>query len=470
MRRSPSHEPERHLLVRARRRITAQVAGAISVMLALVGVMVYCVIAGDQDASARRDLAVAAQRALLSRPPPCVWLFELRGGTVTGSPGAPAALPVRAALHEAAAGREPRVGQVEIAGQSYLVRTQWRGGVVVQVAMDLRHQAAERHRLLRTLAAAEITGLMAALMIGQIVARGAIAPLGEALVRQRRFAADVSHELRTPLTRLHVRAQIVARGVRRGTDPLLVAAEVDRLVNGTRQLGDVVEDLLLSAQFGQLRRPFGPVDLAALAEELALAEADRAEAHGVTIEVRRLGPGGHVVRGAQSALRRVISALLDNALAHTAAGGHIRVVLFGGPETVRLDVRDDGVGFDPRDAERLFTRFVGGSHNGGPGLGLGLALVREVVDAHGGTVTADGRPGAGAVFTVRLPADPAGTARSPYHPQEAADSSGMARPPCLPKPAGRPVTPPGDLDGGLRPEGRGVPGLPGARSGPGPGP
>ncbi|MEV4752011.1 HAMP domain-containing sensor histidine kinase [Streptosporangium sp. NPDC049248] len=403
MRRRPPHEPERYLLARARRRITAQVAGAISVMLVLVGGLVYCVIVSDQDVSARRDLAVAAQRALLSRPPPCVWLFELRGGTVLSSPGAPAVLPVRAALRQVAAGREPQVTQVEIAGQSYLVRTQRRGDVAVQAAMNLRYQAAERHRLLRTLAVAEITGLLAALMIGQVVARGAIAPLGEALARRRRFAADVSHELRTPLTRLHIRAQIVARRLRRETDPLRAAAEVDQLVNGTRQLGDVVEDLLLSAQAGQLRRPFGPVDLAALAEELVLAEAPRAAAHGVTIEVWRQGPDGHVVRGAESALRRVISALLDNALTHTRVGGHIWVVLSSGPETVRLDVRDDGVGLDPRDAERFFTRFVGGSRSGG--LGLGLALVREVVDGHGGTVTADGRPGAGAVFTVRLPAD-----------------------------------------------------------------
>jgi len=407
VRRHSPHEPERHLLARARRRITAQVAGAISVMLLLVGWLAYCVIVSDQEASARRDLAVAAQRALLTRPPPCVWLFELRGGTVLSSPGAPTSLPVRAALHRVAAGRAPQVAQVEIAGQSYLVHTQRRGEVAVQAAMDLRYQAAERRRLLRTLAIAEITGLLAALMIGQVVARGAIAPLGEALARQRRFAADVSHELRTPLTRLHIRAQIVARGLRRESDPLLAAAEVDQLVNGTRQLGDVVEDLLLSAQFGQLRRPFGPVDLAALAEELAQAETARAQARGVTIEVRRQGPGDHVVRGAQSALRRVISALLDNALTHTRVGGHIWVVLSSDPETVRLDVRDDGVGLDPRDAERLFTRFVGGSRSGG--LGLGLALVREVVDGHGGTVTADGRPGAGAVFTVRLPAAPVPT-------------------------------------------------------------
>ena len=82
------------------------------------------------------------------------------------------------------------------------------------------------------------------------------------------------------------------------------------------------------------------------------------------------------------------------------------MTVFGGPEVVELTVRDDGVGLDPDDSERLFTRFVG------RGFGLGLALVREVMDGHGGTITADGRLGTGAVFTVRLPANPT----VPYRP------------------------------------------------------
>ncbi|UBU09973.1 sensor histidine kinase [Nonomuraea gerenzanensis] len=394
-------DPDRRLLVRARRRITVQVAGAISVVLALVGVLVWCAMGHSQGTAAERDLAAAAQRSPIAYPPPCVWLYELRAdGTVRASPGAPAALPVRAALAAGSAGAGPRTERVSVAGRDYLIHTRERGGAVVQAAMDLRYQAAEQQRLLRTLIGAELVGLVAALLVGQVVSRRAITPLGEALARQRRFAADVSHELRTPLTRLHTRAQLLSRRLRGGTDPILLIDEVDQLATGTRQLGEVVEDLLRSAQFKQLRRPFGPVDLAVLAAELAVAENARAAAQGVSIEVRCDGPGDHVVRGVESALRRVISALLDNALGHTGPGGHIWVTLSSGPGTIGLTVRDDGAGLDPEDAERLFTRFEG------TGFGLGLALVREVVDGHNGTITADGRPGGGAVFTVRLPAGP----------------------------------------------------------------
>jgi signal transduction histidine kinase len=187
--------------------------------------------------------------------------------------------------------------------------------------------------------------------------------------------------------------------MRRTPVPFTLTEEMDRLVTGTRQLGEVVEDLL-SSRFERAHRPYRCVDLAALAAETA--EAARALAHGVTIGVRA-GPGAHVVRGAEPALRRVVSALLDNALAHTRPGGHIQVTLSSDPAGVRLTVRDDGTGLDPRTAERLFTRHAGGSPRG---FGLGLALAREVVDGHGGTITAGGRPGAGAVFTVRLPAAP----------------------------------------------------------------
>ncbi|MFC6882378.1 MULTISPECIES: sensor histidine kinase [Actinomadura] len=395
MNRPGARDPERRLVLRARRAVTLQLTGAIALVIALAGGLVYAVTGAGQNEAARRELAAATRGADVGHPPPCVWLSEVRAGAVRRSPGAPAALP---AVSVRAADGGARVARARAGGHLYLVRTERRGDATVQAAMDLRYQTAERRRLLRTLVATELAGLLAALLVGRILAQRAIAPLGEALARQRRFVADASHELRTPLARLHTRAELVERRLRRGADPGAVTEEMDRLVAGTRQLGEVVDDLLVSAQLRGPRRT-SAVDLAALAEELAAAEHVRARSLGVTIEVTRNGPG--VVRGAETALRRVISALLDNALGNTGAGGHIWVTLASGPSrTVELTVSDDGAGLDPRDAERLFARSVGRGH------GLGLALAREVVTGHGGTITADGRPGAGAAFTVRIPASP----------------------------------------------------------------
>ncbi|TDB85740.1 HAMP domain-containing histidine kinase [Actinomadura sp. KC216] len=282
-----------------------------------------------------------------------------------------------------------------------------------------RLDAAARRRLRRTLAVAEAASVPVALLAGRAIARRTLAPLADALARRRRFAADVGHELRAPLTRLHTGAQLAARRLRTGAD---ATADVDRLVTGTRQLGEIVEDVLVSARLGRRPAALAPVDLGALAADLAVSESPRARERGVRIDVDRKGGRG-VVRGSEPALRRVLSALLDNALRHTPPGGRVLVTVTGTAEAVELTVRDDGDGFDPRAAARLFGRFAVGSSGpstGPAGFGLGLALAREVVAGHGGTIGAGGRPGGGAVFTVRLPAAPRGYVQTacdlPYPP------------------------------------------------------
>ena len=92
-------------------------------------------------------------------------------------------------------------------------------------------------------------------------------------------------------------------------------------------------------------------------------------------------------------------------MTHAPDGGRITIELAAGDHGfIELRVRDDGVGVDPATAERIFQRFYRGDHGGARRFGLGLALVREVVSAHGGTVTAQETPDCGACFVVRLPA------------------------------------------------------------------
>jgi signal transduction histidine kinase len=231
-----------------------------------------------------------------------------------------------------------------------------------------------------------------------------------AIERQQRFIADASHELRTPITQVHTRAQMLSRTLDSQDAQSEAAQDARQLVRGTRLMGDIVEEMLLSAQLRTEPEQFGAVDLAEVVADVVSAHADRARERDISLTIAYASPttpsGTYQVRGVPGALRRAVSALIDNAIGHVAAGGHVWVRMEHGPAEVVCSVRDDGVGFDPADAQRIFERFARGSHGEGRRFGLGLALVREAVEAHGGTVTAVGAPHQGATFTIRLPAFP----------------------------------------------------------------
>jgi two-component system OmpR family sensor kinase len=398
--------PEERLLRRTRWMLTIQIGAVITGVVLLVGVVAWGLMIRGQHTDGRRELASSIAHASVTHPWPCVWEFERAGGTVTRTPAAPTGLPVTADLDRVSAGYPVLVTEHRVGGVDYLVRTEWhRGGRVVQAALDLRYQAEERQRLYLALAVAEVAGLLAALVTGGVLARRAIRPLGEALRRQRRFVADASHELRTPLTQIHTRAQLLERRLRAGADPVLLADEMQRLVAGTRLFSEVIDDLLLSARLSRAGERFQRVDLARLVDEVVAAEQARLERRDLTLTVTRDGDS-HVVSGIGPALRRVVNALLDNAIGHTPGGGTIRLALSGADRgrRVRLVVSDDGIGLEPAATERIFERFARGESGAGRRFGLGLALVREVLDSHHGTITATGEPGRGATFTVELPA------------------------------------------------------------------
>jgi signal transduction histidine kinase len=129
-----------------------------------------------------------------------------------------------------------------------------------------------------------------------------------------------------------------------------------------------------------------------------------AEENGTALEVVPLPtPADATVLGAPAALRRALSALVDNAVSH-APGGHVAVSVTVDGEWLRLSVRDDGEGLDPADAERLVGRFARGQGSRGQRrFGLGLSLVDEVVRTHGGELTVAGALGEGAEMTMILP-------------------------------------------------------------------
>jgi two-component system sensor histidine kinase BaeS len=148
-----------------------------------------------------------------------------------------------------------------------------------------------------------------------------------------------------------------------------------------------------------------PIELASLASEAVAAARARYVAAGVKLDVEVAGRAP-VVQVDPQRLAEAVANLLDNALRHTPAGGVVRVVVRADQRGAVLDVIDNGTGFDPADAERIFERFYRADSSRtrtSAGSGIGLTIARAIVQAHGGTLTASsGGPGTGATFRIRL--------------------------------------------------------------------
>ncbi len=253
-----------------------------------------------------------------------------------------------------------------------------------------------------TLLVAGGIGVVIAGVVGLLIARRAVAPLGEALARQRRFIADAGHELRTPLTVMHTRAQLIARRMP-PDDPAQPAMR--QLLDDSRVLGEIVDELLASAQLTADPARGEPVAVGELLQQVADSLTVLAEERDVRL-VR--APGEARVNGSRTALRRAVTALVDNAVAHTPPGGVVQLAAVVADHRVVVSVTDTGEGFGGSDPEEVTRRFAHGprpAHGpGGRRFGLGLALVREVAVAHGGTLRLEPGPSGGVRAEIELPA------------------------------------------------------------------
>ena len=400
------HDTELAVVRRAGRIAAIQASLALAAVLLVVGAVIYLVDVRVQNRQIADQLTSVASTADDATDPPPGMQLVLRdvAGKVQASN---VDLPSADLL-----ARPPGFSDARINGVSnrVLVADKPHGRVVALLALD--SYEAGRSRLLLSLGAAELAGILASIGVVVLLTRHSIRPLADALTLQRRFVADASHELRAPLTVLHTRIQLLARRFDDG-DAHEAKEQIDALAADTRALGEVIEDLLASASMSSNGVPRVRVDVSAIANEVRDSMAEHANSADVALVVERDGgtvAADFVVLGSAAALRRAVTSLVDNALAHEHAGGEIAIYVARRGANVIIEVRDDGVGIDPDAVATLFTRFSHGqSHTTTAGrqrYGIGLALVREIVLAHRGGIDVTQTPGGGATFTLTVPAAP----------------------------------------------------------------
>jgi len=225
-------------------------------------------------------------------------------------------------------------------------------------------------------------------------------------VRQRdEFLSIASHELRTPVTALQLQLQLLHRAADRRGESFreLVVGKLDALEQQTRRIAILANELLdvSRMRLGGLELHHEPLDLAEVARETVSHFQDELERSGSAITVAAGAP----VRGDWDRLRieQVLIKLVANAIKF-GQGKPITVTVEETSDTARVAVSDRGIGIAPEHQDRVFGRFERAVpfQNFG-GLGLGLYIAREIVEAHGGAIRVQSAPGSGSTFTVELP-------------------------------------------------------------------
>jgi two-component system sensor histidine kinase MprB len=221
---------------------------------------------------------------------------------------------------------------------------------------------------------------------------GMLGALASSRDDQRRLVEDAGHELRTPLTSVRTNLAVLRRHP--DLDPATRAKVLDDLHAETEELVGLVEEVVALARGVTDGAPVERVELGALARTVA-GRAERRHGRPVTVTA----DDSHV-DAPPSEIERAISNLVDNAAKFDPSGQPIEIEVASG----RLVVHDRGPGIAPADQSRLFDRFYRADPARAlPGSGLGLSIVRDVVERHGGTVQASARPGGGASIGFTLP-------------------------------------------------------------------
>jgi len=444
-----------------RTRIAVIAAAAVAVSVLAVSLGLYVATARTLHGAVDRSLGELAHQAL-QRPAPGPGAGP-RGGTRAPGPGRLGALDAVTQMITPDGQVRGRNGAVPLPvseraltlarlGGGHLFETATVDGVAVRIltvptgrggALQFARPTQEIEeslaRLRRTLALGGLGGVLLAALLGMVVAQRAVRPvldltevaeevaatrdltrriaaqggdeigrlartfngmlanLEQSRLAQEQLVADASHELRTPLTSLRTNIEVLAQAER--LDPTARQALIGDVVAQLDEFGRLIGGLV---ELGRGARPAQAVTAVRLDEVVtqAAASARIFAPEAVRIDVSTQPT---VVRGERDRLEQAVANLIDNAVKY-GGGGPVEVTVADG----RVVVRDHGPGIAAEHLGRVFERFYRAPEaRSAPGSGLGLSIVRQTAEAHGGSVSVENAEGGGARFTLRLPTTPA---------------------------------------------------------------
>lgn len=265
---------------------------------------------------------------------------------------------------------------------------------------DPVHEVEEN--LLTVLVFTDLVLLALIVLVGYVMSRATLRPIAHVYARQKKFVAEAAHELRTPLAVLTAGASYLLARARTNEEYRTFTNDV---LEESRRLTKLANDLLFLAQHEeQPHEKHGEVDLKTLIDSVLDAMRPYALSHEV--ELTGLTHTTGRVRGSTADLRRVLLNLTKNAIDYNTHGGSVKVALSETADEVILNVSDTGVGIPQEELPFVFERFykVDRARTGNnAGAGLGLAIVRDIVDAHHGRISLQSELRQGTTVTIVLP-------------------------------------------------------------------
>ncbi|MBP7127161.1 response regulator [Myxococcota bacterium] len=244
--------------------------------------------------------------------------------------------------------------------------------------------------------------------LGAVAVLRDITALKKLEIAKSMFVSMVAHELKSPLATIESSLDIVLSGIA-GSDPDRDRQMLQRARLRASTLRTLVSDLLnlTAIQTGNFRLKRQHADLCAIVREAVDAQSDRAAEKRIELLLECGDPSAvDPILADTNAVRSVVSNLVDNAIKYTPEGGHVHVRVDSNGLYARVIVKDDGIGMSPAERDRIFDEFfrVKNDYTAHvPGTGLGLTLVRRLVDMHQGRIEVDSAPGKGSVFSVSFP-------------------------------------------------------------------